>query len=148
MLALDVVLSISGLLGLDLRALKLIEKPLPVFLATHEAHMQVVLFFSLLVQNVLLLVESLLKPRLIFFEAIRVLLTNYVLVLLLQLLRKDIVLNQSLLEQASQSHALISIRLHLVFTLLGLAHLDILFELLDRAIFHRVLNLHLPILPF
>ena len=148
LLPLDIVLSIGVLLGLELRTLELIKEPLLVFLAPHEAHMQVVLLLSLLVQNVLLLVEGLLKPRLVFFEAVGVLLTHYVLALLLQLLLKDIVLNERLLEQASQPHALISISLDLIFALLGLAHLDILFELLDRAIFHRVFNLHLSILSF
>ena len=76
LLAFDIILTIVVLLGLGLGTLELIEEPLLVFLAPHEAHMQVVLLYSLLVQNVLLLVEGLLEPRLVFFEAVRVLLTH------------------------------------------------------------------------
>ena len=76
LLALDIVLTIGVLLGLSLGTLELIEEPLLVFLAPHEAHMQVVLLYSLLVQNVLLLVEGLLEPRLVFFEAVGVFLTH------------------------------------------------------------------------
>ena len=76
LLALDIILTIGVLFGLGLGTLELIEEPLLVFLAPHEAHMQVVLLYSLLVQNVLLLVEGLLEPRLVFFEAVRVLLTH------------------------------------------------------------------------
>ena len=76
LLALDIVLTIGVLLGLSLGTLELIEEPLLVFLAAHEAHMQVVLLYSLLVQNVLLLVEGLLEPRLVFFEAVGVFLTH------------------------------------------------------------------------
>ena len=148
LLTLNIILTIGVFLCLGLRTLELIKEPLLVFLAPHEAHMQVVLLLSLLVQNVLLLVEGLLKPCLVFFQAVGVLLTHYVLVLFLQLLRKDIVLNECLLEQAPQPHAFISISLDLVFAFLGLAHLDILFEFLNRAIFHRVLNFHLSILSF
>ena len=76
LLPLDIILTIGVLFGLGLGTLELIEEPLLVFLAAHEAHMQVVLLYSLLVQNVLLLVEGLLEPRLVFFEAVRVLLTH------------------------------------------------------------------------
>ena len=76
LLALDIILTIGVLLGLGLGTLELIEEPLLVFLAPHEAHMQVVLLYSLLIQNVLLLVEGLLEPRLVFFEAVGVLLTH------------------------------------------------------------------------
>ena len=49
LLAFDIILTISVLLGLGLGTLELIEKPLLIFLAPHEAHMQVVLLYSLLV---------------------------------------------------------------------------------------------------
>ena len=65
---------------------------------------------------------------------------------LLLLVSHRLVLDQSVLQQRSESHALISIRLHLVFTLTMLTHLDILLELFNLTILHLHLKFHLAVL--
>lgn len=147
LLALGVVQGICVLLCLAFSDLELIKKSLLVFFAAHETHMQVVLLLALLVKDVFLLVEGLLQASLVLLEAVDVGLDRH-LVLLVGLLGQGVILDQSLLEQAPKSHALGSVRLHLVLTFLVLAHLHVPLQLFNLAILHLIFELHLPVLPF
>ena len=110
--------------------------------------MKIIFLFSLLIQDVFLFVEGLLQACLVLLQTVLVILRHYVLVLLVDLLRERIVLDQSLLEQGSQSHALLCVGRDLVLALPVLAQLDILFQLLDLSLLRRIFELHLPILAF
>ena len=98
LLALGLVLSFIEPLCLALCDLELLDQTFLFLLVAHEANMQIILFLSLLIQNVLLLIESLLKPCLIFLEATS---TNHRISRRVLLLHQRLVLKQSLLEDAS-----------------------------------------------
>lgn len=124
--------------------LKSLKKSLTLFFAAHQRHLQVVLFFTLLIQNVLLLIQGLLQASLVFLETSAA--NNTVVLLSLLLLDELLVLHERLLENASHAQALISIGLHLIVVFARLAHLDVLLELFDLAILHLAFELQFTVL--
>ena len=94
--------------------------------------MQVVLLFTLLVQDILLFIKRLLKTLLVLLHPIIWLLIDWFHLLLS--LRHLVVLNQSLLKQLSESDALISEGLHFTIIFSVFAHLDILLKLLNMTV--------------
>ena len=69
-----------------------------------------------------------------------------VLLLLLISIHEGVILDKSLLEEISESEALVSIRLHLTVILIVFAHFNVLFELLDLPILHLILQFHFSVL--
>ena len=94
--------------------------------------MQVVLFLSFLIQDILLFVESFLKASLVFLQAVIWLLIDWFHLLLS--LSQLVVLNQCLLEKLSEAHALICKGLNFRVILPMLAHLNVLLQLFNMTI--------------
>ena len=94
--------------------------------------MQVVLFLSFLIQDILLFVESFLKASLVFLQAVIWLLIDWFHLLLS--LSQLVVLNQCLLEKLSEAHTLICKGLNFRVILPMLAHLNVLLQLFNMTI--------------
>jgi len=65
LLALDIVEGVGVLFGFAFSDFKFVVESLLVLLAAHQTHMQMVFLLSLLVEDVFLLVEGLLKASLV-----------------------------------------------------------------------------------
>ena len=96
MLPLCVVIAVRVLLRLAFSDLQLLHETVFLLFAAHEAHVEAVFLFALLVQDVLLFVEGLLKTCLVFLQTLGI--DFYITTFLLGLLSEGIVLNERLLE--------------------------------------------------
>ena len=63
-------------------------------------------------------------------------------------LYERVILYKCLLEEVSESKALIGVRLNLAIILSMFAHLDILLEFLNLPILHLILQFHFSVLAF
>ena len=145
LLPLCIIESLCGLFCFAFRNFQFVHEALALFLAAHQSDVELILLLPLLVQDALLLIQSLLQSCLLFLDAAcsAHIITRFVLLLLLQ---ECTVLYKCLLEDASQSHALLHVGLHLVIILTRLTHLYILFQLVNLPIFHLALKFKLAVL--
>ena len=105
--------------------------------------MKIVLFLSLLIQNVLLFIKSLLQSCLIFLKTSG---SDHSVTIRVLLLHQCLILEKSLLKDASQTHTFVSVVLNLVVVLSRLAHFDVLLQFFDLSVLHLTFQFKFAIL--